>query len=275
MRVFLALVAALGLSACSRPGSDHSFQWSDQLPAGAVVHIRDGAGNINVTRSDGQDAVVRGSRRWRRSRSSDVKFVVENHGNDYYICAMWKNSGRCDGRRGSYRGRNTSSWLSMLSLFHRSSDASADFDAVLPANVVVDAETNIGSVRIVGVRGGVTARAMNGTVRATDVSGPISLASINGDVRLSAAALAPTDSVSLRTANGSVHADLPASIDGNFDLSTSNGTVQSDIPLPAEASSRVNRRLFGQIGTSTRVVVMATHNGRVLLTTKGSSSSEP
>jgi len=80
--------------------------------------------------------------------------------------------------------------------------------------------------------------------------------------------------VMLQTLNGSVHATLPASIEGNFDLLTGNGTVQSDIPLGNEASSRYNRHLSGQIGMATRTVRMHTTNGRIVLTAKGRGSSE-
>jgi hypothetical protein len=271
MRLTWGLVAALGLAACSRPGSDQDFQWSNEIPAGSVVHIRDGAGDIRVTRSTGQEAVVRGSRHWRRSRSSDIRFVVEDRDGAYYICAMWRNSGRCDR---NYRGRNTSSLLSMLSLFHRSSDASADFDVEVPANVAVDVSTNTGSVQIDGVTGGVAAHTLNGTIRATNVGGPLSLGAINGDVRLSANSLSPGDSVRLQTVNGSVHAELPATTDGKFDLLTTNGTVSSDIRLPAETSARVRRHLSGQVGTSTRVVRLHTVNGAVVLTTRGVAPSQ-
>jgi len=263
-------LAAVCVAACSRPGSDEAFQWSNQLPAGTVVHIRDGAGSIKVSRSNDQQAVVRASRHWRRSKASDVKFVVANRDGQYYICAMWRNSGKCDG---SYRGRNTSTLLSMLSLFHRSSDASADFEAVLPANVVVDAQTYIGSVEVDGLAAGVTVRALNGTVRALNVSGPLALSSINGDVRLVVDSLALTDSVRLTTINGSVHADLPATTEGNFDLRTTNGTVHSDLPLPAEASNRTRKHLSGQIGSATRHVRLHTTNGRVVLTARGAPSS--
>jgi len=37
----------------------------------------------------------------------------------------------------------------MFSLFHRGNDASADFVAEIPANVVVDARTTLGSARMV------------------------------------------------------------------------------------------------------------------------------
>lgn len=270
MRLSLGLLAAVCLTACSRAGSDQAFRWSNDLPAGTIVHIRDGAGDIKVSRSNNQSAVVNATRHWRRSRASDVQFVVENNNGEYYICAMWRNSGKCNR---SYRGRNTSTLLSMFSLFHRSSDASADFEAVLPANVVVEVQTNIGSVEVDGMTAGVTARALNGTVRAMNVSGPLSLGAINGDVRLSADSLAPTDSIQMRTVNGSVHAELPASIQGDFDLLASNGTVQSDIPLPAEASSRMRKHFSGQIGSLTRRVSLHTTNGRVVLTIRGAPAS--
>lgn len=261
---------AASLAACSRPGSDQAFRWSQDLPAGAVVHIRDGAGDIKVSRSEGQTALVEGTRHWRRSRANDVSFVVENDHGEYYICAMWRNSGKCNR---SYRGRNNSSLLTMFSLFHRSSDASADFDVQLPASVTVDVQTNIGSVQVDGLKAGVTARALNGTVRATNVSGPLSLGAVNGDVRLSTDSLSQTDSVRLSTVNGSVHAELPATIDGTFDLMTANGTVQSDLPLATEATRYVRKHLTGQIGSSVRSIRLHTTNGRVVLTTRGSPSS--
>jgi DUF4097 and DUF4098 domain-containing protein YvlB len=216
--------------------------------------------------------MVRGSRHWQRSRAGDIRFVVENRDGAYYICAMWRNSGRCDG---NYRGRNNNSFLSMLSLFHRSSDASANFDVQLPANVVVDARTDAGSVQIDGLAAGASAHTLNGTIRATNVSGPLYLASINGDVRLSAGVLSPTDSVYARTINGSVHVELPAATEGNFDLLTDNGTIRSDIPLPTDASSRVRRHLFGQIGAATRNIRLHTTNGAVVLSARGATSSEP
>jgi DUF4097 and DUF4098 domain-containing protein YvlB len=201
-----------------------------------------------------------------------VRFVVESRDGEYYICAMWRNSGNCDGR---YRGRSTSSFLSMFSLFHRSSDAFADFDVVLPANVVVNAQTNTGSVQIDGITAGVTARSLNGTVRATNVSGPLSLASVNGDVRLSADSLSPNDSVRLQTVNGSVHAELPPATEGAFDLSTTNGTVHSDIPLPASSTgARARKHLTGQVGSAMRSVRLRTTNGRVVLTTRGAATQD-
>ena len=271
-RALLLVIASLGVSACRhRTREDTAFRWSTQLQPGAVVHLRDGSGNITVRHAAGSEAVVNGVRHWRRGRASDVQFEVTQHGNDYYICAMWRGSGKCgpDG----YRGRRTGSFLSIFSLFHRNSDASAEFIAELPPGVAVDARTTNGSVNIDGVSSGVTAQSTNGSVEAWNVSGPLSISSTNGNVRVSADSLAPNDAVSLSTTNGTVYAELPAGIQGAFDLSTVNGSVRSDFPIPAATEGRIGRHLEGQIGQSTRTVKLRAVNGMVTLSTRGAPTA--
>ncbi|HTE45359.1 MAG TPA: DUF4097 family beta strand repeat-containing protein [Gemmatimonadaceae bacterium] len=260
-------VAALVAAACSRPGEDErAFQWTSQLPAGAVVHLRDGAGDIAVKRAEGQSVQISGSRRWRRGHSNDIKFTVNQVGNDYYVCAMWRGSGKC-GSSG-YRGRQTNSFLTMFSLFHRNSDASADFTAEIPANVVVDARTSNGSVQIDGMSAGVTAHTTNGTVNASNVSGPLALSTTNGDVRLTTDVLADADPVSLSTTNGTIRAELPPKLEGAFDLSVVNGLVRTDLPLESTGKGRPGRHFLGQIGALTRVVKVRAVNGNVSVVTR-------
>jgi hypothetical protein len=269
---FLAGVATIAAACSSSGADDRAFQWTDQLPAGAVVHLRDGSGDITVRRGTGPSALVTGSRRWHRGRSSDVHFAVKQDGNDYYVCAMWRGSGKC-GASG-YHGRQTGSLLSMFSLFHRNSDTRADFAVEVPANVVIDAATTNGSVQVNGMIAGVTARSVNGTVEAADVSGPLTLSTTNGNVRLSTNSLADADAVHLSTTNGAIRAELPASLQGSFDLSTVNGVVSSDFPIPsASAGSRANRHLQGQIGSLGRMVKMRTINGTVSVTSRAVPSA--
>lgn len=275
MNYRIAVLAAVPIiaAACSSPGvDDRAFQWTDQVPPGAVVHLRDGSGDITVRRASGPSATVTGSRRWRRGRSSDIQFVVKQEGKDYYVCAMWRGSGRC-GASG-YRGRQMGSLLTMFSLFHRSSDAQADIVAEVPANVVVDATTTNGSVEVNGMMAGVTAKTVNGGVEAANVSGPVTLATTNGNVRLSTDSLADADVVRLSTTNGTIRAELPANLQGNFDLSTVNGVVSSDFPIPPSSSSRhANRHLQGQIGSLARLVKMRTINGTVSVTGRGAPAT--
>lgn len=262
-RIAFLVAASIVAAACSSPGvDDRAFQWSDQIPAGSVVHLRDGSGDITVRPSSGSSALVTGSRRWRRGRANDVHFVVKQDGKDYYLCAMWRGSGKC-GASG-YRGRQTGSLLTMFSLFHRNSDARADIVAEVPANVVIDASTTNGSVEVNGMNAGVTAKTVNGTVAASNVSGPLTLSTTNGNVRLSADSLADADAVRLSTTNGAIRAELPANLQGQFDLSTVNGVVSSDFPIPAAAASaHSTRHLQGQVGSLPRIVKMRTINGPV------------
>ena len=268
----LVVLPSLATVACHRGGSeDHAFEWSAPLPTGAVLHLRDGTGSITVRRVDASNTHVVGSRRWVRGRAKDVEFVVTQSGNDYYICAMWQYSGRC-GASG-YHGAGGGGLLEMINLFHHRSDASAGLIAEVPATVVIDARTTLGSVRVDGVTAGVTARAVNGIVEATNVSGPVVLTTTNGSVRLRADSLAPSDSVRLTTTNGSVHADVPAGLEGMFDLSVTNGSVHSDLPVPKLSGARANRHLQGQLGSLPRVFRMRSVNGMVSLVTHSAASA--
>lgn len=266
MKPHVALFAVLlaGATACSRAGSDEPFQWTGELPAGSTVHLRNGVGEISVRPASGQTAVVNGSRRWRRGRARDVQFVVTHTGNDYFVCAMWRGSGTC-GK--NYHGKAGGGLLSMFSLFHRSTDATAALVAEVPANVIVDAKTSNGTVRIDGISAGVKALTANGNVEATNVSGPLSLETVNGNVRLTSDAVTPTDPINLSTTNGTIRAQLPANTEGSFDLSVVNGTVRSDFPLDQMPKGGIGRRLQGQIGSSTRIVKMRSINGGVVVTT--------
>jgi hypothetical protein len=273
-RTGLSILAMAAFAAgCSRAGSeDHAWQWTNQIAPGSIVHIRDGAGDITVRPLPaGRMATVTASRTWKRSRERDVDFVVTQSGNEYYVCAMWKGSGRC-GANG-YRGRRTGGILEAFALFRRSTDATANFVVELPADVFVDASTTTGSVDIEGVSSGVTAKSTNGTVIAAHVSGPMTLTTVNGNVRLSVDAVAATDSIHLKTTNGMITAELPPGIDGAFDLAVTNGVVRTDLPINGDNAQRAGRRVHGQIGSSNRIVRMRTTNGTLSVTTKAASTS--
>ena len=273
-RLFGALIVAVVVG-CSHAGSDdHAFQWTTELPAGTIVHFRDGAGNITVRRATGpgQQVTVNGSRQWHRGRAKDVQFRVSQVGSDYYVCAMWSGSGKC-GPSG-YKGRSTGGFLTMFSLFHRGSDAKADFVAELPANVTVDARTSYGSVDISGSAAGVVARSTNGNVSATNVSGPVALTTTNGNVGLSVDSVSDSDSIRVSTTNGNIRAELPAALQGRFDLSAMNGMVHSNLPLPSAQSGRSTRHVQGQVGTLDRLVRLHTMNGVVSVTTRGAPAAQ-
>ncbi|HEY6827787.1 MAG TPA: DUF4097 family beta strand repeat-containing protein [Gemmatimonadaceae bacterium] len=270
-----ALVASVVVVGCSHAGADdNAFHWMAELPAGTVVHFRDGAGNITVRRAaaGGQRLAVTGSRQWRRGRAKDVQFMVSHVGNDYYVCAMWSGSGKC-GPSG-YKGRSTGGFLTMFSLFHRTSDATADLVAELPPNLKVDARTTFGSVDISGATAGVIARTTNGNVSAANVSGPVALTTTSGNVELTVDSVSDADSIRVSTINGNIRVELPAALQGRFDLSATNGMVHSNLPLPSAQSGRSTRRVQGQVGTLDRLVRLHTTNGVVSVTTRGAPATQ-
>jgi hypothetical protein len=268
----VAILAAFSLiaTACSHAGSDEQVVWSGELPAGSIVHLRNGAGEIQVRPASGQNVVLNGARRWRRGHAKDVQFVVRHSGNEYFMCAMWRGSGKCSEK--GYHGDGSGNLLQMLSLFHRGTDATARLFVDLPSNVTVDAQTSKGSVMIDGIAGGVTAHTAYGNVDAINVSGPLTLHTTNGDVRLSSDALAAADPINLTTTNGTIRAQLPATLEGAFDLSVNKGVLHSDFPL-GQPSGRYSQHLQGQIGSSNRAVKMHTVNGGVFVTTRPASAS--
>ena len=268
----LTIAAATFASGCSRSGSeDHAWEWTNQIEPGSIVHIRNGVGNITVRQAaEGRFATVTGGRRWRSARESDVQFVVNHTGNEYYVCAMWKHSGDCSAS--GYHGRS-SSFLDAFALFHRSRDVTASFVAQLPADVIVDARTTSGTIDVEGVSSGLTAKATNGIVTATHVSGPIALSTTNGNVNLSVDATGAADSIHVATTNGIIKAQLPPTIDGTFDLSVTNGSLRSDLPINVEKGARRGGHIAGQIGSSARIVRMHAINGNVSVTTKAGPAS--
>lgn len=261
MKAFLAVAAVVAVTGCSRPGSEQGLDWTNELAPGSVVHLRTGVGSIEVKPSDGQTAHIAGNKQWRRGRARDIEFVVSRNGNDVYVCAMWSNSGNC-GARG-YRGRNTKSFLSMFSLFNRTTDATADLIAELPANVRVDASNTVGDVSIDGIVGGIVAKTLNGDVTARDVGGSVSLESTNGDLEMSVAPNVGLRALALNTTNGDIDAKLADNIEGNFDISTVNGDVHSDFPLEAVSKGPVGHRLRGQIGGAANMLRIRSVNGSV------------
>jgi len=268
VKKIFAVAAIAAATACSRGGSDdRAFEWATELPAGSVVHLRNGSGSIEVKRAAGQTAEVVGGRQWRRGRARDVKFVVTQSGNEFYICAMWRNSGRC--AENGYRGKNTGGLLAMFSLFNRNSDATANLTAELPANVLVDASNWNGEVTVDGISAGVKAHSVNGDVKATNVGGKISLSTTNGSLELAADPTASVDAVALTTTNGQIRAELPTNSEGAFDVSTVNGDVHSDFPLQPTSKLPTGNHLRGQIGSSVRTIKLRSINGSVVLTRLG------
>jgi hypothetical protein len=264
-RAIALSAAVLLLSGCGRRMHvvEEAFQWEDVLPAGSTVHVRTTNGRVEVSPSHENAVRIAGSKRWRSGRERDVQFISTRSGNDVYVCAVW-GRGRCDERGYQSKGRSFSI-LRIFSLFNRkASDMVADIEVSLPPGVKIDAGTSNGAIEIEGAAAGVEARSVNGPIKVREVSGPVSVSTVNGSVSAELDSISSEDPLRFETVNGMVKVHLPAYLDGAVQLSTVNGSVSSEFPITV--SGVVNRhQIRGQIGASSRPIVLKTVNGSVQL----------
>lgn len=263
----LLVGGALLLGACHREPREvaDAFSWTNEVAPGSTVHLRTTNGSVNVHGTMESRIHVQGSKRWRRGRERDVRFVVSNEGNDVYVCAIWTRRG---GRCGDERIRpSPPRWLAIFSLLRRRSDMSASFEVMLPPGVRVDASTVNGRVVVTEAGGDVTASTVNGEIRAsTTGGGTLALKTVNGSIRVRAASLTKDARVEAETVNGSVQAELPGELGADVVLRTVNGRITTDFPL--QLTGRVSEReLRGTVGDGgAGRVVLRTVNGSVSLT---------
>lgn len=269
MRTIRPLAIALSVAALAACGghtmheTPNAFSWTDQLPAGATLHLRDLTGSIHVVPTTDASVRVRGSKSW-RGREPDVRFITNRRGDDMYVCAVFGSSGRCDEH--GYRSRSgRSGIMGFLSIFSlrktRRGDATVNFEVALPPGVKLDASTVMGDVSAEGLAAGSSLKTVNGDVRMTG-TGAISGKSTNGDVTVSVATLGAADTISAESVNGEVEVTVPGSYEGALQIKTVNGDVSSDFPITV-SGSRGMRNIVTTIGSAPRLVKLSTVNGEV------------
>jgi len=274
MRRLVSLLALCAITACGRGAHDSpdAFRWEAELEPGTTIHLRTGSGRIDVIPGSSRLARVSGATHW-VGRNDPIRFAWKRDGDEVYLCALRSTRADCD--EGSNSFRDDHSWLDIFSLFkHRSTDAAASFHVELPAAVKVDAATMNGPISLAGVTGGIDARTVNGPINISHVAGPIEAKATNGAIVAVVDSLGEDDPVVLEGVNGSMTAVLPADLEANVQLTTVNGGIRSDFAVTTEGELS-RHRLRGQIGSSSREIVLKTVNGNVsLLSPSGEQTPE-
>ena len=265
MRTLFSLLALCAVTACGRRAHDSpdAFRWEAELEPGTTIHLRTGSGRIDVTPGSGRFARVFGATHW-VGRNDPIRFAWKRDGDELYVCALRSNRGDCDEDSGSF-GDSGHSWLDIFSLFkRRSTNAMASFRVELPSQVKVDASTMNGTISLAGVTGGINARTLNGSIDINHAAGAVEAKSTNGSIDAVIDSLGSEDEVALEGVNGSITAVLPADLEADVDLRTVNGGIRSDFTVTTEGELS-KHRLRGQIGSSSRDVLLKTVNGNVSL----------
>lgn len=265
MRTLFSLLALCAVMACGRRAHDSpdAFRWEAELEPGTTIHLRTGSGRIDVIPGSGRFARVSGATHW-VGRNDPIHFAWKHDGDELYVCAQRSNRGDCDEDGGSF-GDSGHSWLDIFSLFkRRSTNAMASFRVELPSQIKVDASTMNGTISLAGVTGGISARTLNGSIDINHAAGPVEAKSTNGSIDAVIDSLGSEDEVALEGVNGSITAVLPADLEAEVELRTVNGGIRSDFAVTTEGELS-KHRLRGQIGSSSRDVLLKTVNGNVSL----------
>ena len=107
---------------------------------------------------------------------------------------------------------------------------SGDIEASLTGSGDVDVHTGSGTIQVRGIKGGLRARTGSGNIE-TDgsVTGPWELHSGSGNIRL-AVGSATGFNLDLHTSSGSIHSDLPITVQGSMGAHELKGTVKGGGP---------------------------------------------
>ncbi len=266
-------VASLLLAACDHGDAsrvDDAFTWSQSVPAGSWVRLRNVNGSVRVARAEGGSVRVTGTRRYQGRRPETVRFLTAEEGGGTVICAVWgRSGGRCaaDGYAGGRQGGGSL----LEKLFFRRSSVAVDFVVALPPGVRLDASTVNGRVTVADAVGEVRARTVNGSITVDARGGPVDASTVNGSVLARVADLAPGAGLKLGSVNGSVTAMVPPTMDGDLDLSTTNGRVVTDLPVSTQHVDR--RSLRGILGAGGHPLSLQTVNGSVRLEGVGGAAT--
>lgn len=231
---------------------ENAFTWSDQVPAGATLHVREFNGSIEVAPSEDDTLRVTARIEWRRGNPDEViRFIGRREGQDALICAMWQ-QGDCS--VGNYNAKLDGGTAARMQVH---------FDIRVPAGVKLDL-VGISSDIAAAASAPVRARSVNGSVRVATSVGPVNAETMNGDVDIRMTSLVGGDSVIAKTLNGDALVYLPETVDAVIDLSVTNGSVTTEYPVLVTGEA-ARRSIRGTIGAGGRTVHARSLNGTVAL----------
>jgi DUF4097 and DUF4098 domain-containing protein YvlB len=184
-----------------------SIDYQITVPADTSVQAHSGSGNIQVmgVRSDVQVHTGSGD-----IRVNDIAHGLQAHTGS-----------------GSIHAQNVASPF-------QAQTGSGDIEASLTGSGDVDAHTGSGSIRLTGINGGARARTGSGRIEAggSNVGGGWELHSGSGSIRL---ALGSSSKFNLdaHTSSGSIHSDVPITMQGSLTKNELKGTVNGGGPTVA------------------------------------------
>jgi len=245
----LAVAAVLAAPAARA----EDFRWSGAIARGKVLEIKGVNGGIEAGPASGSEVEVTARKSGRRSDPSEVEIKVVEHGGGVTICAVYPNSS--DGRPnecqpGSGGRMNT-----------RNNDVKVEFSVRVPEGVRFVGRTVNGGVEAEGLAADAEVYSVNGTVTVTS-SGLARAQTVNGSITAAMGRADWSGPLELKTVNGTITVELPASTSARVEASTVNGGIDTDFPLTVTGRFGP-RHVSGTIGSGGRDLTLETVNGGI------------
>jgi hypothetical protein len=250
--IFLSVVLLVGACGLAFGGKDvtrEALRWTNKLPAGQTLHLRNLNGSVKVVAAKGEAAEVVAVEHKRDGDTRQITMQVQKVKDGYMICALYPGKpGRCDAD-GMYDAGGDGN-----------GELAAELTVQLPAGALLDATTVNGEVKVQGVTGEVRATTVNGDIGVESTGAPVKANTVNGRVRVRAGA----GDVKAKSVNGDVDVTLPAAVDAEVRAETVHGSIDNDFGLVAEGDV-VGRQLRGTLGKGTYKIALQTVNGSIKL----------
>ena len=141
---------------------------------------------------------------------------------------------------------------------------SVSYDIWVPSSSKLDLHAYNVSIHVEGTSGHIQARTLNGSMTLKDVIGDVDGETTNGSlsIDLIAGNSAQGMGLKLKTVNGSIHLQLPATISADVEASTVNGSVKNDFAT-APVDSKEKHNLKFTLGAGGPKIDAETVNGSV------------
>ena len=284
-----ALLLAFPVALASAQTTDETTPvFKGRIAAGSSLRVRTMKGDVQVRESSGSEVVVTARRRYRSRQSGQITFDVLHDGSNVTVCAISKDTRRCDAE-GYDSGHGWDSDVGFadfiveiprgIKLVAATGNGEVD---VRGAGADVEATSGNGAVTVDGAGGSVVASSGNGDVRVDRAAGPVRVSSGNGRINVSTA----NGPVEAHTGNGRIDVDMASlTSDGDMDFTTGNGSITVSAPANLSAAIEANvgynnfttdfsvqvpahwnsRRIEGTIGAAGRRIRFSTGNGTITL----------
>jgi hypothetical protein len=250
-----AAAAAFVLQIGAGLAAAQDFTWAGAVPQGRAIEIKGVNGDIRAEPSGSNQVEVLAVKSAQRDDPASVRIQVVPHEGGVTICAVYpsREGSRPNECAPGEGGRNNV----------QNNDVTVRFTVRVPAGVTFIGKTVNGDVEAMRLNGDVVTTTVNGSVTFSTTGGGRA-STVNGSIRGDMGRADWTDTLSMKTVNGSITLTLPATLNTEVRASTVNGDITADFPITVQG--RVSRRrLDGTIGAGGRVLALDTVNGSITL----------